>query len=181
MLLTKKMVLVSVLAVSAFNVSAGSAAQLWSHKDWTLNKFDKILFAETNGQAVKGNTLRLVFNNKTCQRNAFLLSLSSNNIGLLNLKDKTISARMAIDGGFSVDTKFNIRAAQAITDNLYVASLSSEYLSRSYQDQLKKGHKLQIEIDDSPQVNAMFDIKYEVFSLDGFAANYLKMDDYCLN
>lgn len=169
-----------VLIISLIICNNTIASELWSHKDWSLMKLDRSLYASSNGNIVHGHKLRLLFNPKNCQRNQFALSLSSSNIGVLNLKGNEINFKVRIDNGSSQNEKFKIIMVNKFSDNLYVALMSSEYLSYSYQKELKKGHKLSFEIDDKPQIENMFDLTNEDFSLNGFSAVHLKMDDYCL-
>ncbi|MDB2562189.1 hypothetical protein N9X61_01145, partial [Sulfurimonas sp.] len=164
-----------ILLLIALNVNADVN---WKYKDWEINSYGNDLFkASTNGLQIYGHDFGVIKRANNCNRDLLWLTFSSTMKGLKKYAGKEVELLIDID-----DEKFKIGVDVSILDTtptMEIALFSNFIVGNKFIKLLKKGKKIKVTIIKPEKIVNQFDIKSELFSLKGFTANYLKLNEYC--
>lgn len=152
-----------------------------SYKDWTVDKFDDLVWYATNGTAVHGHKFGWVKKAGNCSEDILYLTFSTTH-EKKNILDKLKNNRLPIKVTFpEVDGVSHVMMAELLSVSDF-ASMKVVTLSNVLKDpvfDLYMGGLHQIEIEIDSPYEYVFDIPVDNWSLDGYIAAKLKAKEMC--
>jgi len=162
------------------NLNKNTFQLIFEYKDWRYESFDNFFRITTNGKVgATGHEFGLIRKKGQCNNNLLWMTFSTiYDIGAY--VGEYVKFKIIIDDTI-IYQEFQILNSTKVTQTLNIVSFSNFVLNDYIMGLLKKGNKLKVEIVETNKLFNKFDIKFEEFSLSGFVANYIKLDEKCVN
>lgn len=156
-----------------------SLQEIFEYKDWNYESFNNLFIIKTYGKVMAiGHVFGIFKQKEQCNNNFLWLSLSTTN-DISSYIGENINFRITIDDEVFYQELSISKVSRINSPPLNVVNFSNILLYDHIISLLKKGRKLKIEIIETNKLYDMFDNKFEEFSLDGFVANFLKLEEKC--
>ncbi len=151
----------------------------WSYKDWeTTSVSSGYLRSITHGKITRGNEFGIVKSNLSCEQNILWLTIGTDKKNVDVLKNKEIDFNVTIDKE-TFSLKLPVANFFELTRTFTIVGFSNFLMSDLLIDKLKNGSEIVFEITGPEELKNKFGIPDETFSLDGFTAHYLKINEAC--
>ena len=146
-------------------------------EDWKITGTDLVRYS-THGQIVHGHQFGFVKPPGRCDTDVIWLSWSSHTPEALSAKGADAVFAANVDG---TQFKIGVRARTAghLTPNLIVVAFSDFIAGPKLIELLKSSNQITLTIDGPDSIAKLFDIKSDVFSLDGFGSNRRRAMQFC--
>ena len=170
-----KVIVFLTLTLSVF----ASQATEWEYKKWKVALMDDdLLRYSTNGQLAYGNLFGFTKKKSNCSYNNLWLTIYTTKKGTEQLKGKSGILEVEVDEKtFKIETK--IKNVFPFTTSSNIVLFSDFLANDNFINLLKNGKKITFTIASPTDVVEGFDVPYEIFSLSGFSANYVKATEAC--
>ena len=161
------------------NITSKSTLQsIFSYKDWKYESFDNFYRIITNGKVgATGHEFGIIQPKEQCSNNYIWLTFSTISDVSLYIGEK-VNFKISIDENVFYQ-ELPIYDVTKVSKSLNIVTFSNFVFNDYSISLLKKGKKIKIEIIETNKLYDMFDNKFEEFSLDGFVANFLKLEEKC--
>lgn len=163
---------------SSKNSDKNAFQSIFEYKDWKYESFDDFFKVTTNGKVgASSHEFGIIRRKEQCNNNLLWLTFSTIN-DISSFRGENIKFKITIDNN-TFYQELPILSVNKVTSSLNIVAFSNFVLNDYTLSLLKKGKKIEIEIDKTNRLYDKFDIKSEEFSLEGFVANYMKLDEKC--
>ncbi len=146
-------------------------------EDWKITGTDLVRYS-THGQIVHGHKFGFVKPPGRCDTDVLWLSWSSYNPEALSANGADAFFAADVDG---TQFKIGVRARKAgkLTPILFVVAFSDFIAGPKLIELLKSSTEIKLTIDGPDSIAKLFDIKSDVFSLDGFEPSRQRATQFC--
>lgn len=160
------------------DINKNTFQSIFEYKDWKIESLDNLFKMSTNGKVnAIGHEFGIIKLKDDCKSNYAWLTFSTiHNIN--QYIGEEVMFKITIDKD-TLYQKIPIYDVRNITQTLNIVTFSNIGFNDYALSLLKKGSKIKIEVSEKDKLYNKFDIKFEEFSLDGFVANYMKLDEKC--
>jgi hypothetical protein len=159
-------------------LSAETESNTWKYKKWEVSNKNNLIRSITHGQMVWGHEFGIIRSKQKCNQNLLWLTWSTYEKNLEKYKGKEVEFLIKIDKT-SFNIKADIKTVFQFSSLMDVALFTNFVINDNFINLLKKGSTMEISIVSPQEIAKQFDIKNEIFSLDGFVANYIKSIEAC--
>ena len=160
------------------NTNKNSFQTIFEYKDWKYESFDNFSRITTNGKVgAPGHEFGIIRGKEQCNNNFIWMTFSTMS-DISSYIGENIKFKITIDDTIFYQELPIFNVTRTIS-SLNIAGFSNFSLNDYSISLLKKGKKLKVEILETNKLYDKFDIKFEEFSLEGFVANYMKLDEKC--
>ena len=160
------------------NTNNTSFQQIFVYKDWKYEFFNNFFRIVTNGKVgATGHEFGIIQTKEQCSNNYIWLTFSTIN-NVQPYIGENVKFKISVDENIFYQ-ELPISNVSKVSSSLYIVAFTNSLLNEYAIASFKKGKKLKVEIIETNKLYDKFDIKYEEFSLEGFVANYLKLNEKC--
>ena len=156
------------------------------YKNWTVDFFiDDIIRYSTNGTNVNGHVFGWMIRPGACDVDVLYLAISTYEVKaaslIKNLNGKTVPLKVSFPEitqiPKTVRIKTNFISAMDYTPSLTVANFSHFHMGRGLDLRMRELKKIKIEVD--APFSKLFDVKWDVYDLNGYIAARQKAHEIC--
>lgn len=152
----------------------------WKYKDWETSFYPEgnLLKTITHGKAVRGHEFGIVKSRESCSDEYIWLSISSYKKDINDIKNKEFLLNIKIDNK-DFKLKAKVTFVNKFSSTITIVTFTNIKPSKKFIDLLKKGNSIEVSLLEPKELVKKFDIPFESFSLNGFVANYTKINESC--
>ena len=188
MKLEKVFVLILIVFMFAlpFSYAKAGDSQEIKYKNWTVDfLIDDIIRYSTNGSNVNGHVFGWLIRPGACDVDVLYLAISTYEVKaaslIKNLNGKTVPLKVSFPEitqiPKTVRIKTNFISAMDYTPSLTVANFSHFHMGRGLDLRMRELKKIKIEVD--APFSKLFDVKWDVYDLNGYIAARQKAHEIC--
>tara|TARA_B110000037_G_scaffold221764_1_gene293897 strand:+ start:845 stop:1522 length:678 start_codon:yes stop_codon:yes gene_type:complete len=188
MKLEKIFILILIMFMFALPFSYANAinSQEIKYRNWTVDFFvDDIIRYSTNGTNVNGHIFGWMIKPGACDIDVLYLAISTyeENAASLkkNLNGKIIPLKVSFPEVTQIPKTFKIKtdflSAVDFSPSLTIANFSHFHMGRAFDQRMRDFKKIKIEVD--APFSKLFDVKWDVYDLNGYIAAKEKAHEIC--
>lgn len=155
-------------------------AKDWEYKDWSVGDLAEqgYLRTITHGTAVWGHEFGILKPKNNCDVDILWLTFSTYEKNVEDLKGKNLTFNVAVDNEkFTLD--LDVVNIFKMTPIMSVALFTNFQMNENFIKLLKKSNNIEFTIFKPENLAKKFDMPSDTFSLNGFVANYTKLQESC--
>ena len=169
-----------------FSFANAEDSQEIKYKNWTVDFFiDDIIRYSTNGTNVNGHVFGWMIRPGACDVDVLYLAISTYEVKaaslIKNLNGKTVPLKVSFPEitqiPKTVRIKTNFISAMDYTPSLTVVSFSHFHMGRTLDLRMSELKKIKIEV--AAPFSKLFDVKWDVYDLNGYIAARQKAHEIC--
>ena len=180
------LILIIFMFVLPFSYANAKDAQEIRYKNWTVDFVtDDLIRYSTNGLSVNGHIFGWLIRPGACDVDVLYLAISTykTNAAALkkNLNGKIIPLKVSFPEVTQIPKTFKIKtdflSAVDFSPSLTIANFSHFHMGRAFDQRMRDFKKIKIEVD--APFSKLFDVKWDVYDLNGYIAARQKAHEIC--